>query len=410
MDSDLDQQTGLRVLPTGPRDAVDGLVPRAVVEPEDVEGTARFLAWASRHGRRVVVRGGGTKLHWGNRPGAVDLILSTVRLERLIEHAWADMTATVEAGCTVAALQRRLAERGQRLALDPLFADRATVGGVIATNDSGALRLRYGSVRDHLLGVRLVLADGTIARSGGKVVKNVAGYDLPKLMTGALGTLGVIVEATFRLYPLPSATRTLSLALDSLPRANELALAILDSTLAPASVQIRADSGSSGALLDVRFEGPPAAVGAQMERVRVLGRSATVAGEDDGVWRAREEQWDEANALVCKLSVLRSRLADAIECAARVAERHETRWHAVAQAFGLITLAFGHATAALIAELRAALAPTGASCVVLRAPLEVKKQVDVWGSAGDASFLMRRLREQFDPQRTLNPGRFVGGI
>jgi len=408
MEFDLDQQMGVRALKAEPRDMVEGLMPRAVVEPEDAEGVARFLGWASRRGQRVVVRGGGTKLHWGNLPEAVDLILSTARFDRLVEHAWADMTATVEAGCTVAALQRQLAARGQRLALDPLFAERATVGGVIATNDSGALRLRFGAVRDHLLGVRLVLADGTIARGGGKVVKNVAGYDLPKLMTGALGTLGVIIEATFRLYPLPASTRTVSFALDSLRRANELALAIFDSTLAPASMQVRAEARAAGAMLDVRFEGPPAAVDAQLRRVRALGQAARVAGEDDGVWRAREELWGEANVLICKLSVLRSQLAEAIERAARVAERHQTQWRAVAQAFGVITMAFSRATAELIAELRAAL--EGASCVVLRAPLEVKRQVDVWGSAGDALPLMRRLREQFDPQRTLNPGRFVGGI
>ena len=149
-------------------------------------------------GLRVAPRGGGTKLTWGNPPARVDLIVSTARLDQIIEHAWADLTVTVEAGCTMQNLQERLARHGQRLALDAMWPERATVGGVLSTNDSGALRLRFGGLRDLIIGVTLALPDGTLARSGGKVVKNVAGYDLPKLATGALGTLGVIARATFR--------------------------------------------------------------------------------------------------------------------------------------------------------------------------------------------------------------------
>ena len=187
----------------GPGDAVAGMQPSFVVEPGSEQELAKVLMLASAAGLAVIPRGGGTKLEWGNAPARADVILSTARMNRVIEHAWADLTVSVEAGCTIAKLQETLAKHGQRLALDALWPERATVGGVLSTNDSGALRLRFGSLRDLVIGVTVALADGTVASSGGKVVKNVAGYDLPKLVTGAFGTLGVITRAIFRLHPLP---------------------------------------------------------------------------------------------------------------------------------------------------------------------------------------------------------------
>ena len=185
----------------------------------------------------MIPTGGGTKLDWGNPPRKADVILSMRRQNRVIEHAWADLTVTVEAGCTIAELQRTLAEHGQRLAVDPLWPERATIGGILSTNDSGSLRLGYGALRDLIIGITLVLADGTIAKSGGKVVKNVAGYDLPKLATGAMGTLGVITRAVFRLHPLPRNTRTLTIAVDDADAMQRVVLAILGAQLAPAAVQ-----------------------------------------------------------------------------------------------------------------------------------------------------------------------------
>jgi glycolate oxidase FAD binding subunit len=185
------------------KDAVAGVQPRFVVEPGSEQELGKVLKLANAAGLTVIPRGGGTKLEWGNQPLSADVILSTARLNRVLEHAWADLTVSVEAGCTIAKLQETLAKHGQRLALDALWQKNATVGGVLSTNDSGALRLRFGSLRDLVIGVTVALADGTLASSGGKVVKNVAGYDLPKLMTGAFGTLGVITRAIFRLHPLP---------------------------------------------------------------------------------------------------------------------------------------------------------------------------------------------------------------
>ncbi|MBV9087747.1 MAG: FAD-binding oxidoreductase, partial [Acidobacteriaceae bacterium] len=208
-----------------PGDALDGITPSIVAEPADTDQLARALHAAAAGGLAVIPRGGGTKLGWGNRPSRADLIISTARMNRVLEHAWADMTATAEAGCTVAQLQATLAQHGQRLAIDPLWPERATIGGILATNDSGALRVRYGSLRDLIIGITVVLPDGTVARSGGKVVKNVAGYDLPKLVTSSLGTLGIITQAIFRLHPLPKNSRTITFSGSSVEVLNQLLLA-----------------------------------------------------------------------------------------------------------------------------------------------------------------------------------------
>jgi len=180
-------------------DAVSAMLPQFVAEPDNENQLASALSLANEAGMTVVPRGGATKLDWGNPPKKVNLILSTARLNRIVEHAWADLTVTAEAGCTLQSLQHTLAQHGQRLAFDGLWPERVTIGGVLSANDSGALRLRFGALRDLIIGVTIALPDGTLASSGGKVVKNVAGYDLPKLVTGALGTLGVITRAVFRL-------------------------------------------------------------------------------------------------------------------------------------------------------------------------------------------------------------------
>src|SRR5438128_8816648 len=218
-------------------DAVAGVQPKLVIEAGTESEIAEILRLSNAAELAVIPRGGGTKLGWGNSPERADLVLSTARLNEIIEHAWADLTVTVEAGCTIQRLQETLAEHGQRLALDPLWPEKATIGGVLSANDSGALRLRFGALRDLIIGATIALADGTLASSGGKVVKNVAGYDLPKLVTGALGTLGVITRAVFRLHPLPRNTRSFSVSVSSPQEAQELILTIQDSKLAHVALQ-----------------------------------------------------------------------------------------------------------------------------------------------------------------------------
>src|SRR5216683_403902 len=229
--------TAKYVRTAGASDAVAGVQPRFAVEPGSEQELAKVLKLANVAGLGVTPRGGGTKLEWGNRPAQADVILSTARLHRVIEHAWADLTVSAEAGCTIAKLQETLAKHGQRLALDALWPELATVGGVLSTNDSGALRLRFGSLRDLVIGVTLALADGTVASSGGRVESQIAGYDLPKLVTGALGTLGVITRAIFRLHPLPRNTRSFSISAADAIEMQQFVHAVQNSKLAHTSLQ-----------------------------------------------------------------------------------------------------------------------------------------------------------------------------
>jgi glycolate oxidase FAD binding subunit len=373
-------------------DAVAGVVPSHVFEPADEQETASILKNANQAGRSVIPTGGGTKLDWGNPPRKADVLLSMRRQNRVIEHAWADLTVTVEAGCTIAQLQRTLAAHGQRLAVDPLWPERATIGGILATNDSGVLRLRYGALRDLIIGVTLALADGTIAMSGGKVVKNVAGYDLPKLATGALGTLGVITRAVFRLHPLPLNTRTLSIDAADPARMQSVILAILDARLAPAAVQATFGSDSPAAV-DILLEGTANGIASQESAIQEL---AIIREGSSPVWNVRETLWGEAP--VVKFSVLPSRISAAWESLARCAKGS---WSAVFQATGIGFARF----AGDLKGLRTAIEQDGGSLVILG-----RTELDAWGSPGDALPLMRAVKQQLDPKGTLNPGRFVGGI
>jgi glycolate oxidase FAD binding subunit len=366
-------------------DAVAGVFPLVVVEPADERQTASVLRCANQAGLAVIPCGGRTKLDWGNPPRKADVVLSMRRQNQVIEHAWADLTVTVEAGCTVAQLQHTLAEHGQRLAIDPLWPERSTIGGILSTNDSGALRLAYGALRDLIIGVTLALADGTVAKSGGKVVKNVAGYDLPKLATGGLGTLGVITRAVFRLHPLPRNSRTLSIAVPDAAAMQRVILAILGAQLAPAAVQAR--NGSVDILLEGTLDGITA------QESAIAGFGSVREGSPD-VWKAREDLWGEASSLsltMVKFTTLPSRIS--------VASASFSRF--VIQATGIGYAPFDGD----LERLRAAMEKDGGSLTILG-----RSKLDAWGSPGDALPLMRAVKEQLDPKGTLNPGRFVGGI
>jgi glycolate oxidase FAD binding subunit len=368
-------------------DAVAGIEPLVMVEPADARQTASVLRCANQAGLAVIPCGSGTKLDWGNPPRAADVVLSLRRLNQVVEHAWADLTVTVEAGCTIAQLQRALAQHGQRLAVDPLWPEQATIGGILSTNDSGALRLGYGSLRDLIIGVTLALADGTIASSGGKVVKNVAGYDLPKLATGGLGTLGVITRAVFRLHPLPRNVRTLTIAVADAAEMQRVILAILSAQLVPAAVQVR--SGARSGNIDILLEGTLDGISAQESAIKQFGR--VQEGSPD-VWNAREELWPSSGAgPIVKFSTLPSRISAASASFSRF----------VLQATGIGFARFEGD----FEGLRSTMEQDGGSLVILG-----KTNLDAWGSPGDAWPLMRAVKEQFDPKGTLNPGRFVGGI
>ena len=401
--------------PASADDAVTGIQPQFVVEPGTEQELANVLKLANHAGLAVITRGGGTKLAWGNPPQRADIVLTTARLNAILEHAWSDLTVTVEAGCTIKQLCETLAEHGQRLALDALWPGRATVGGILSANDSGALRLRFGSLRDLVIGVTLALPDGTLAKSGGKVVKNVAGYDLPKLVTGALGTLGVVTRATFRLHPLPKESRTISCLARDPQEAQHLILAIQNSKLAHSALQVRFVE-SMLPQIDVLFEATQAGLTAQVEQLKaILAPSATV---DSGppVWNARQELFSaakdhESGAALAKISVLPAQIAEAFEKLRSVAA-NQIRCNAVIQATGIGSVYLEAPPAALadaLKTLRSKIEAMGGSLMIAYRPAAMLS-IDAWGDPGDALPLMRSVKQQFDPKSTLNPGRFVGGI
>lgn len=399
--------------PAGTGDSVAGVQPQAVFEADNEMELAAALRHADAAGLAVVPRGGGTKIGWGNPPVRADLILSTARLNRVIEHAWADLTVSVESGCTIQELQNALAQHGQRIAVDPLWPERATVGGILSTNDSGSLRIRYGALRDLVIGVTIALPDGTLASSGGKVVKNVAGYDLPKLATGAMGTLGIITRAVFRLHPLPRNSQSFTFGARDLDDANRLILAIQDSRLTPTGLQARCWPAAPPAV-DVRFEGTDAGLAAQAEALRKLATPGMEATASEMVWEARTELWSPAGqAAIAKFSVLPASIADTCSRIRRLADSSRVQWRLVVQGTGLGWVRLEASSAPAIYEtlhaLRLELEPLGGSLAIPYRPATMPP-IDAWGSGGDVLPLMVSVKQQFDPRGTLNPGRFVGGI
>jgi glycolate oxidase FAD binding subunit len=401
----------LRAATTG--DAVCGVLPRFVAEPDDEHQLAAALSLANESGIAVIPRGGATKLDWGKPPKQAELILSTARLNRILEHAWADLTVTVEAGCTLQSLQKTLAEHGQRLAFDGLWPERATIGGVLSANDSGVLRLRFGALRDLIIGVTIALPDGTLASSGGKVVKNVAGYDLPKLVTGAFGTLGVITRAVFRLHPLPRAAKTFSFATETFQAMQQPILAIQDSHLAHTALQMRCTAGALPAA-DILFEATDAGLAAQESQLRKLLGSTRVEQSSENIWNARQDLWNSPsnNTLLAKISLLPTDVAKTLDSLKAIGGSRKVNWQIVLQATGIGILCLEADPSQLsvaVEQLRTNLQSRGGALVVLRRPQELYS-IDAWGNAGDGVSLMRAVKHQLDPKGTLNPGRFVGGI
>jgi glycolate oxidase FAD binding subunit len=395
-------------------DAVCGVQPRLVLEPIDEQQLATVLRLANEANLAVIPRGSGTKLSWGNSPARANVILSTARLDKIIEHAWADLTVSVEAGCTIQKLQSALAQHGQRLALDPLWPAQATIGGVLSTNDSGSLRLRFGALRDLIIGVTLALPDGTLASSGGKVVKNVAGYDLPKLATGALGTLAVITRAIFRLHPLPRNAKTLAISGCTLEETQRLILAVQGSKLAHTALQARIAQDVEP-VVDILFEGTEAGIAAQEAQLRDLARPATATDAPPSIWNASQELWNSANSTslaVAKITTLPASISRTIETVQRAANSRNAYWKLTMEATGIGWLhldASPENLHAALSDLRFDLEHAGGSLAAFHHPADMQS-MDACGTPSDALPLIRAVKKQFDPKNTLNPGRFVGGI
>jgi glycolate oxidase FAD binding subunit len=381
-----------------------------VAAPANIEQVAEVLRYAHANALAVTPTGGRSKLGWGN-PVMADIQLSMERLTEVKEHAWQDMTCTVQAGCSWGAMQAGLKQHGQMVALDPLWPQRATVGGVVATNDSGTLRLKYGSLRDLIIGMTIVLADGTIAKTGGKVVKNVAGYDLHKLMTGSFGTLGVIAEVNFRLHPAEEHTRTWTASGAAMSRGSAFAeplSALMDSQIAPSCVQLRVSGQES--VLDIRIAARPECLDEYSDRIGIICSQLTLAESGDGVWQTRQRLFEDKNAVVLKVSILPSEICAVLSELQQWAS-DKVDISAVACATGLMTVSIMSTEPDIaLKRLRARVGVFGGSAVALQIPNALRGKIDVWGPDPHALPLMREIKRRFDPGRILNPGRFVGNI
>jgi len=373
-----------------------------VAAPAGTSQAAQLLRLCDDSRVSVAIEGMGSKSLWlDNGPPA--LRLSTRRMNAVLEHTWQDMTCTVQTGRIWKDMQDALAQHGQFVALDPLWPERSTVGGVVGANDSGALRLRYGGLRDLVIGMTVVLADGTIARSGGKVVKNVAGYDLPKLLCGSFGTLALITEMTFRLHSLVSHTVSLTATSPDASLLGDLLLRLLDSHFSTQSLQMRTEGRSYR--LDVRLAALPDVLHAQAEAlVGVAGNMGICAQINAAeVWSARETLFQAAeSALVFKATMLPADIGAAMQAMMAM------DGSAVAQGNGIL---FGRVHCArhdALANFRATLEGAGGSLVLLQRPPDVV--FDRWGRTSGALPLMRAVKQQFDPNGILNCGRFFGGL
>ena len=397
-------------------DALDGARPQFVATPGSVGEVSELLRLASSSRWSVAPAGSGTKRGWGNPPTSLDLVLSTRRLDQMIEHSEGDLVVSAEAGMTLDSLQAHLEGAGQMLALDPERTD-GTLGGLIAANASGPRRFRYGTVRDLLIGITVVLADGTVAKSGGKVVKNVAGYDLGKLFTGSLGTLGVIVGATFRLHPRPATSRLVEADVGGAEAVGAALGRVLRSSLVPSAVNLVAGTDTIGQI-GILFEGIEPGAEAQAKTAADLlrrDRNPSVFSGEAAVkrWRDVARPSLEDAPVTLKVTYLPAELPDVLKRVDEAAKRCRMTTRVRGQIGNgvlLIGLSGGEAGRAveMVADLRGFVRE--GSVVVLEAPVEVKRRIDAWGSVGDALPLMRKVKERFDPAGVLNPGRFVGGI
>ena len=406
----------------GPRDAVDGLVPACVVRPAGVAEVQACVRAAAAEGAALVATGLGAHLDIGAPPSRPPILLRLDRLARVVDHQAGDMTVTAEAGCSLGVLADALSTAAQWLPIDPPRPRSTTVGGLIAANLAGPLRASQGGVRDLLIGIRTVGADGAVVASGGRVVKNVAGYDLPKLHVGALGTVGVIVEATFKVRPRPAREEAVVIACRSVDAAGETALAVMTGPFVPLWLEVAGPGGlpegpGDGAAVVVGLGGIPEEVADARARAMDLARTrglAALAVRDGAGLRTRLADFAvEPAAAVLRAGVLPTDvgglMADVTARARALAVPLRCLAHA---ASGVVRIAVPgtDAVTALVSALRPGLEARGGSLVVERATPAVKALVDVWGDVGPGIDLMRGLKAAFDPSGIFAPGRFVGGV
>ena len=415
----------------------DGYIPKAVVLPTSVQEMQEVLQFAVERNLSVMPAGAGTKLGIGNLPQKVDVVLATTSLSSVVEYEPADLTVTVEAGIRLKDLQTELAKHRQYLALNPPYADRCTIGGIVATNASGSFRLRHGTARNQVLGLRVVRADGTVVKSGGKVVKNVAGYDLNKLYIGGFGTLGIITEVTLKLSPIPVRQGILTADFQNIQDAADTGLAIVGSQILPMFVNLFVNADPTHAktetptdenkpMLTVGFGGDPETVAWQLTQCQGImeqnGAIGVTIVKDESIQHLQEavQEFSAENKnterVIAKLNLKRT---DLTEFAAQIVEAN---WANDVQIMALLGSGVLYVTipvasdtdypslANALTQLRRTAMSKQGNLIIEVAPPELKQHIDVWGSVEGTLSLMKQIKAKFDPTGLLNPGRFVSSI
>ncbi len=376
--------------------------------PSSPEEAGELMGTAGAQGERVRVRGGGSKLCWGRPIEAPEIDLSTEGLDEVVEHNEGDLTTVLQAGVPLARAQEALSDANQMVALDPPLGegDEATIGGVVATGDSGPLRHRYGGPRDLILGITVALSDGTVAKAGGKVIKNVAGYDLAKLFTGSFGTLGLVVEVIMRLHPSHPDTVTAVGGSDDIDALAGAASTVGHAPYGPDCLDVAWVESHGEVLAQFGGAAPEAGASEVVKLMEQAGLEARLVGDDEDLWERQRARQRSADGAVLRVSGLASELSAVLRSAQEVGASLVGR---ASLGLSWMTLAGGDTSELVsgIEEVRRRLDPF--ACVVLDAPSEVREKVEAWGEA-DAVPLMRRVKARFDPHGVCNPGIFVGGI
>ena len=386
-----------------------------LIFPSTVEILATVVKLAADRGWRILICGNGSKLQWGNFTQNIQLIISTQKCDCLIEHAVGDLTVTAEAGMKLVDLQNILRSHNQFLPIDPSYPNNATLGGIVACGDTGSWRERYGSIRDILLGISFVRADGAIAKAGGRVVKNVAGYDLMKLFTGAYGTLGIISQLTFRTFPLISTSQTLLLT----GEASNIALAVKtvrNSGLTPTAMdllsrkvieqlQLNANIG-----LMIRWQSIPESIERQIEQVKAISTELNLTTKnyqgqaEVNLWQQCANLFIEDTAVICKIGIVPTMAVKFLQSPEVVNNNVAARIHAGS---GIGKLQSNDLDCQAISKMRSLIEEKYGFLTILNAPNALKQQVDIWGYRGNAISAMQAIKNQFDPQNILNPNRFI---
>ena len=414
--------------------AIDGCTPKAVVLPASIRDLQEVLQFAAKQDLSVIPAGAGTKLGIGNLPEKVDVVLSTMHLNSVIEYEPADLTVTVEAGIRLADLQKALAKHRQFLALNPPYAERCTIGGIVSTNTSGAFRLRHGTARNQVLGMRVVHANGTVVKSGGKVVKNVAGYDLNKLYIGAFGTLGIITEIALKLSPIPTRQAIVAAEFQDIQNAVNTGLSIVSSQTLPTFVNLFINfdprhpetPGQRQFTLVTGFGGDPETVAWQSDQSREImeqngGKGvATIADEPQQRIQETIQEFSANNgnteSVIVKVNLKRTDIAEFSEHIIGANWTHNVQMMALL-GNGVLYLTIPvvsetdfQALSDVLAALRQSALEVQGNLIIERAPPELKRYIDVWGPVGKTLHLMKQVKAKFDADGLLNPGRFIASI